>query len=327
MTRTVFYSWQSSSDPQANRDLIRLALQEAIQELPLSLELVEGTSGLPGAPPIFDAIATKITSCSLFVADISLVIGIDQERRSCNPNVLIEFGFALAKKSYSAVILVMNEQFGSPRQLPFDLSHLQVLTYNLGSDADSRAISSEHRKLCNQIKLKINASLFDPKSILSLSDKEAKIAMHLARSAKRGFADDFIYEKQISEALSLSIEDCAEVLSELSSRGYLKEHATAGGSFYERSPQLYFDLDAFVHGWEPSVDALEIARTLRDENKISPGAFSEARGWPIRRMNAAMHFILNKEAANGSATGSQFVASFLLPTNSTRAFIRAGERS
>lgn len=328
MTRTIFYSWQSSSEPQTNRDLIRLALQDAIRELPITLELVEGTSGLPGAPPIFDAIAAKITGCSLFVADVSLVIGVDQERRSCNPNVLIEFGFALAKKGYPAIILIMNEEFGPPRQLPFDLSHLQVLTYKLGSDADSQSIASEQSKLCNQLKPKIRASVLDPKSILNLTDNEASVAFYLTQSAETGFADEFIDQDEISKALGLSIEDSAEVLNELSSRGYLEEKdAGYGGSSYARSPQLYFDLDVFVHGWEPELDAREVARTLRDEKEVSPDAFSEARGWSTRRMNAAIHFLFSKEAAKGEPThDSPFAASFLLSTTSTRAFIREAER-
>ncbi len=55
-----------------------------------------------------------------------------------NPNVLIEYGWALNVLTHARMVPVMNTAFGVPRveSLPFDMRHLRMpLTYDLKEDA------------------------------------------------------------------------------------------------------------------------------------------------------------------------------------------------
>jgi hypothetical protein len=53
------------------------------------------------------------------------VASTDEGKRAPNPNVLVEYGYALARHGVQRLLLVMNTAFGSPSELPFDLRHLR----------------------------------------------------------------------------------------------------------------------------------------------------------------------------------------------------------
>jgi len=150
---TVFYSWQSDSPSSLNRNFIEKALQEALERLHSDaslenalrdtlVELDKDTKGVAGSPPIAETILQKIEGCAVFVADITFV-GQSKEgmknaagkpRQFPNPNVLIEYGYALRCHTHRKLIGVMNTAFGKPdsESLPFDLRHLRwPITYHL----------------------------------------------------------------------------------------------------------------------------------------------------------------------------------------------------
>lgn len=133
MAVRVFYSWQS--DRSQNRNFIRSALDAAIKELHGDISLEEAkrdvvvdqdTQGVPGSPAIADTILAKIRSANVFVADLTFMPNNSDSasrRETPNPNVLLEFGYALHALGDSRIIGVFNETYGSPNNLPFDLAH------------------------------------------------------------------------------------------------------------------------------------------------------------------------------------------------------------
>lgn len=111
---TVFYSWQSDSPSNLNRSFIEKALHEALKRLNSDatlenalrdgkVELDKDTQGVAGSPPIAETILGKIKNCVVFVADLSFVgeskngftNASGKPRQFPNPNVLIEYGYAL----------------------------------------------------------------------------------------------------------------------------------------------------------------------------------------------------------------------------------------
>jgi hypothetical protein len=153
MTVRVFYSWQS--DRRQNRNFIRSALEAAVRELRQDLALEEAqrdiildrdTQGLPGSPAIADAILTKIRSADVFIGDLTFIDdnlngqAQDDARRTPNPNVMLEYGYALHALGDARIIGVFNEAYGSPQQLPFDLAHRRwPIRFNLPDGvSDSR---------------------------------------------------------------------------------------------------------------------------------------------------------------------------------------------
>lgn len=143
MTLTVFYSWQADTPARINRSLIESALKRALEQINADAKVVNSarevqldkdTMGLPGTPPIVEAIFRKIDECAVFVPDLTFVAHTEAGRPTPNANVLIEYGWALKSRGHDRIVAVMNDAFGAPSEtsLPFNMRHLRwPLRYTL----------------------------------------------------------------------------------------------------------------------------------------------------------------------------------------------------
>lgn len=168
---TVFFSWQSDRNATCGRNFLERALREAVKQLNRDLELISAgrelsvdrdTQGVAGSPHIVDTILQKIDACRVFVADLTFVGQRSGGKATPNPNVLIEYGWALKSKGTGAFIGVMNVAHGEPGEsnLPFDLRHLRhPLTYNLPDGATDDQRRAEKEKLVPHLKSAIKAIL------------------------------------------------------------------------------------------------------------------------------------------------------------------------
>jgi hypothetical protein len=105
MSATIFFSWQSDRPPKHGRNLIEKALEKAIKRLKMDVELQEAvrddiqldkdTRDIPGSPNIFATILEKISNATIFVPDLTFVGSRPNGQPIPNPNVLIEYGYAL----------------------------------------------------------------------------------------------------------------------------------------------------------------------------------------------------------------------------------------
>lgn len=135
-THTVFYSWQSDRPNSFNRGFIEDCLTKAMKlissddELQLDPCLDRDTSGVPGSPDIAATIFAKIQRADVFVGDVTFIDD-GNNRRTPNPNVLIELGFAAAHLGWENIICVFNSAFGKIDDLPFDLRTRRVRAYSL----------------------------------------------------------------------------------------------------------------------------------------------------------------------------------------------------
>jgi len=174
MAITLFYSWQSDCPNSTNRTFIEDALEKAIKEVSTNisienaernetLALDKDTQGVPGTPPITDVIFQKISGAAVFVPDLTFVGKAKTNRLIPNPNVLIEYGYAIRTLGYSKIVPIMNTAYGNMTQenLPFNMRHLRhPLTYHLASNAsteEKKNIKSELvKKLILAIQLILN---------------------------------------------------------------------------------------------------------------------------------------------------------------------------
>jgi hypothetical protein len=152
MSIKVFYSWQSDISSGINRNFIEDVLEKAIKKLSADVEIQEAlrdedivvdkdTKNIPGTPPIVETIFKKISKCGIFVPDLTFVGKSKEGRLLPNPNVLIEYGWALRELSYTRIVPVMNIAFGdpTPENMPFDMRHLRnPLTYRLANGVDEK---------------------------------------------------------------------------------------------------------------------------------------------------------------------------------------------
>src|SRR5271168_3534317 len=104
MSSTVFFSWQADTPTRENRNFIERALDRAarrigddttIEKATRELAVDRDTKGVPGSPPIVETIFSKIDQASIFVPDLTFIGTRADGRKTPNPNVLIEYGWAL----------------------------------------------------------------------------------------------------------------------------------------------------------------------------------------------------------------------------------------
>jgi hypothetical protein len=151
MTSSIFYSWQSDLPNNLTRGFIEDALERAIRQLSAqiavdeaardeSISIDKDTKGVPGSPPIVQTIFDKISAATAFVPDLTFVGKSPNGRLIPNPNVLIEYGWALKELGHSKIVGVMNAAYGevTSDSLPFDMRHLRwPIVYKLPLNASS----------------------------------------------------------------------------------------------------------------------------------------------------------------------------------------------
>jgi len=155
----ALYSWQSDSDDAFNRNFIEDCIKRAIKKLrsdecydPQKEAIFDkDTRGMTGSPLIGSSIFKKIEQSNVFIADLTPIKTVNGKWFS-NPNVLIEFGFALSKIGDDKIIYTMNLHSVDGEQnthLPFDLRERRFpVAYDFGESNQSER-NTERDKLTN----------------------------------------------------------------------------------------------------------------------------------------------------------------------------------
>ena len=150
----TFYSWQSDLSKETNQSAIGRCIKKAfllIEENFDSLEFVydEATRGEAGSPDIPSTIFNKISASDIFICDITTITQSKTEnRKTPNPNVLIELGYAIATLGWERIIMVFNKNFGEfPSELPFDLDKRRTTSFTIKDKLDKNGKSELTSKL------------------------------------------------------------------------------------------------------------------------------------------------------------------------------------
>lgn len=131
----VFYSWQSDLPSNKTRQFIRDSIDDAImfaqESEAIDAERDEATAGTTGSPNIVTTLFSKIDECDFFIADISLCYAEnkEQKKKSPNPNVMMELGYAVKTLGWERVLCICNKDFGE--DYPFDIEHNRITRYSL----------------------------------------------------------------------------------------------------------------------------------------------------------------------------------------------------
>lgn len=182
---TLFYSWQSDRDSRLCRGFLERALEQAsdvLRQESIELLVDSDTKGMPGTPPLSATILRKIREADAFLADMTLVAQTSGGKLAPNPNVLVEYGYALHDKGHERIVLTMNTAFGGPDSLPFDLRHLRhPLAYNAPEeilDGERRQVRSAlASKLAGAIRMVVK-NLREQRAETAVSDLDQRQAAH-----------------------------------------------------------------------------------------------------------------------------------------------------
>ena len=127
---TVFYCWQSDSNQNHTRHLIREALDLAADRItedkavPYRVAVHADTENEPGLCNIPETILRRLREADAVVSDLTFVAVTNCARKHCsNPNVLFELGYAFHAIGPQRIICVLNERYGESAKQIFDLAH------------------------------------------------------------------------------------------------------------------------------------------------------------------------------------------------------------
>lgn len=166
-TIILFWSWQSDSPANVNRNFIQKCLEKAAKKIGKAtarlVEVERDTQGVGGTPNIADTILQKIRSSDVFIWDATIV-GIEP-KPAPNANVLFELGYAVAVLGWERIIGVMNTASGhEPDLLPFDLRHRRwPIRYVLSPNANNDEKKKAGTDLTNALEKALIAALQEPK--------------------------------------------------------------------------------------------------------------------------------------------------------------------
>lgn len=144
----VFYSWQS--DLPANRAYLQECLESAISRLP-HYELETATRNSRGAVDITQTILRKIEESEMFVADLSIINPETEDRKTPNPNVLYELGYAFGKMGEAPIIMVVNTANSDIRELPFDIRNRRLVAIDFTDSNKSRLTNELYEIIASHI--------------------------------------------------------------------------------------------------------------------------------------------------------------------------------
>ena len=138
---TVFYSWQSDLPRDVN-NLHKKAIQDAIskynEEATDKMKYDEAGRDETGSINILESIFKKISSCDIFIADISTINQLSSDvRKVPSPNVCVELGYAASVVGWNRIILIFNDAFGDFKlDLPFDLPKNRMFHFKIKDKTD-----------------------------------------------------------------------------------------------------------------------------------------------------------------------------------------------
>lgn len=164
MARTIFYSWQNDLEKKTHRNFIENCLKAALSSLEkdarIYMEYDRDTNGVNGSPDITTTIFDKIDKSVLFVCDVSIINSDYNGRKTPNPNVLMELGYAANKLGWDRIICLFDINTGTIEELPFDLRQKRITIYDANKKDELTRIS---KILSINIKdLYVKGKLFNP---------------------------------------------------------------------------------------------------------------------------------------------------------------------
>jgi len=267
MENTIFYSWQSDLPNNSNRGFLESCLKNVPKEVdnigPFSIELTidRDTKNETGTPDITETIFKKIDKSKIFIADISIINSDSKGRKTPNPNVLIELGYAAKSIGWNKVICIYNLDYGSLNDLPFDLRQRRPITYSLKDKNKSEVRKGITKIITESIsQLHNSGSLFDiindylkvqvDTEILTIINHLSKIVFGYA--TKKTF-------KSISNFMNLRDD---EIIESLKCNTFLGFQIFKKWEVNERKLKEIVDktISSFYHGKELASVIIELMR-------------------------------------------------------------------
>lgn len=128
----IFGCWQSDNNDSKNYflNILKSVCKECDCELFLAID-----RNSSGAPNIYNEILNKINKCNIFVCDLTIIDMKYQGRKTPNPNVMFELGYATSVLGEDNIIClydkaVCDKNFKIEMDMPFDIRQKNLVEFN-----------------------------------------------------------------------------------------------------------------------------------------------------------------------------------------------------
>jgi hypothetical protein len=203
------------------------------------------------------------------------------------------------------------------------------VTYSLDDSADSGTLKAKRKEIAGRLRSELRLILEDPSSTLGLTPDEVRVARYLVTTSKDG-RQDFVDQEEIAAAIEVEFDRAKRAVAELASRGYLERLGVAGTDAppVSATPNLFWDFDRFVHGWDAASDARAIVEALVSTStsgfgRLSTRKFMEQVEWTPRRINPALQLLIHTGSVKDSRTvDAELYSPSIFETDATRDFLR-----
>lgn len=142
----LFYSWQS--DITQTGKIIEKALK--IVRKTIEFDLDSDTRDNPGSPDITRTILNKIDNSNLFLADVTIINMEEKGRKSPNPNVIFELGYAVHSLSEENVVMIADRDIATDKEFPFDIRNRKIKFISFSADNAKEQIAQIITKAINK---------------------------------------------------------------------------------------------------------------------------------------------------------------------------------
>jgi hypothetical protein len=103
---------------------------------------------------------TKLANAAVMIADVTPIGETSIGKAIPNPNVMVELGYALHSIGFERIIAILNTASGyGIEDLPFDIRHRRILTYELASSATKDQIKAVRESLVKQLAFAIQLNI------------------------------------------------------------------------------------------------------------------------------------------------------------------------
>lgn len=172
---------------------------------------------------------------------------------------------------------------------------------------------------------------------LGLTPDAARLAEWLNRSSEHAIHFEFVERDELLKELSFCIDQARDTVSELEDLFLLKSSrdsgsGPAGFSRVSLRESFFWDTDPVFQGSNPADDAVAVAAALVNvglDRSVDVEMLMRTLGWPPRRMNPALTYLVEHGYAKGTRTmGSHpFVYRSIFSSPSTSRFAKKSRGS
>ena len=289
-SKTIFYAWQAQRPDKCNRYLIEEALERTFRELadddqtPVQFTLDQDARGALGSPEISTTILRKIENCNIFVADVTPVGTLINGRPTPNPNVLFELGSAWHTIGENRIILVLNDAFGAPEDLPFDISKRALVRYRLD---DPARVADARNNLAARFRTLILSMARDdhlrPLREAGLSETDIRLftAIYSKMLEEDGDMCGYDLLLQVGAGFGLVEQDVNDATQMLTDNGFWRADPVAGPHRFSHVLATKRGLELYCKAHWPSYSSLpdEVGRRIVD-GMCNSGEIAEALHQP-----------------------------------------------